>query len=1083
MYQELEEKGYVVVDFLSEERVQNLLSIYKKCPLPQDSITDAPYLYRSDISSDILYRQLVNQEIKKIFISQIETLFKDYKIVYCNFIRKTLNSPSVSIHQDPSIVDETSHKSFIIWCPLIDVDEQTGCLQVVSKSHLITSNPRPRFVYAGSSCSQDILSLMQQNYLTNVPMQAGKALIFDGRLFHGSSPNLFTNGRVVATCHIAPKNSSINFCYRESQTSDKLEIFEVDEKFYEQYIRGQKPEDCRSLGVFDYKNNPLIPEQFVEFMNAPEPKANKDTEIIERFLSLFNLLRGNDWWFYKIPPLLAIAYAEIFIQDTPPQQSIITLLALLVSMFFVAAYGHVVNDIFDIELDFQAGKHNRMAHLSRGQRILLSLGLAIAGAVPWLFISFNSTSAILLASIYTLLTIYPAPPLRLKERYIWGAVADAATVHAIPTLLVATVFSSLTATPQSGSYSLAIVATAWAFGVGVRGILLHQIWDRENDLKSGIKTLATKFGVQSLRIWINYIVFPLEAILSGGLFLLISQSAPLFIVPFTIYLFLLFFSTEYDEFDPSPSQKAYVVLHDFYEVWLPLSLLTLLSFRQPVFLIILALHIILFYSAIKQRLLILARSLGLRLKKVINLNASTQEKLEINTDKVTTNQVQNKNQAFLELPTSELEISIVKAIDFLEENQLDDGDFPAEFEQKYQNPKHRESWDFDSTPFVTSLILYSLHFLRSERKVQNIQQKGIKFLLNEMQVGGLWKYWSAKNEKNTTIPPDLDDVCCISYILKINNIPVPNNTDIILDNRNKKGIFYTWVLPRSIRSVALNVMTFGKALSHSEEIWKLTDRDDICSVVNANVVLYLGENRKTRKTIEYLIDIILRDSEEEHLSFYDHKLSLYYMLSRAYFNGVTSLGVVKIPIITKVLNLQQTNGSFGDELLTALAMCTLLNFNHVVPSLEKTIKFLLDTQQFDGSWQKIPMYGGKLNQRLFRSAALTTGFCVEALARYRLLDIPGDRQQEEVKIQEVEAQLTADSELQLQQTKQELTQSQSHLSATQTQLSQSQSELQTSQEKLTQSQSELQTSQAELTQSQSELQTSQTELTQLKSYL
>ncbi|MEH2003237.1 MAG: tetratricopeptide repeat protein [Nostoc sp.] len=1095
IHKELEEKGYAVVDFLSKERVQSLLSVYQKCPLPEDSITEAPYLYRSEISSDILYRQLVNHEIKNTFISKIETLFTDYKIVYCNFISKIPNSPSVSIHQDPSIVDEISHKSFIIWCPLIDVDEQTGCLQVVSKTHLITSNPRPRFVYAGSSCSKHIVSLMQQDYLTTVPMQAGQALVFDARLFHGSSPNLSTNERVVATCHIAPKNSFIHFCYRESQTAEKLEIFEVDDKFYEQYIRGQKPEGFKSLGVLDYKTNPLTPKQLVEFMNTPEPKSNKDTGIKEKFLSFFNLLRGNDWWFYKIPPLLAIAYAEILIQDTPPQQSIITLLALLVSIFFVAGYGHVVNDIFDIEVDSQAGKHNRMAPLSRGQRILLSLGLAIAGAVPWLFIGFNSTSAILLASIYTLLTIYPAPPLRLKEQYLWGAVADAATVHAIPTLLVATVFSSLMATPQSGSYSLAIVATAWAFWVGVRGIILHQIWDRENDLKSGVKTLATKFGVESLRFWINYIVFPLEAILSAVLVLLIYQSAPLLIVPFTVYLLLLFFSTEYDDLDPSPSQKSYVILHDFYEVWLPLSLLTLLSFRQPLFLILLALHIILFYSAIKQRLLVLARSLRLRLKKIINPNAYMQENLENNTDKVQKNQA--KNKTFLELPSSKSEISIVKAIEFLEDNQLDDGEFPAEFDQKYENPENREDWNFDSTPFVTSLILYSLHFLRSERKVQEIQDKGIKFLLNEMKVGGLWKYWSAKNEKHTTIPPDLDDICCISYILKMNNIPVPNNIGIILDNRNQERIFYTWVLPRSMKSVALHLMTFGKAISHSDEIWKLTDRDDICSVVNANVLLYLGENRKTRKTIEYLSDIVLRDSEEEHLSFYDHKLSLYYMLSRAYFNGVTSLGVVKIPIVTKILNLQQTDGSFGDELLTALATCALLNFNHVVPSLEKAIAFLFDTQQVDGSWQRIPMYGGQLDQRLFGSAALTTGFCVEALARYRLLNIPGYRQQEEVKIQEVQAQLKVDSELQLQQTKQELTKSQSELYATQTELAQSQSELQTSQTELTQSQSELQTSQTELTQSQSdlqtsqekltqsqsELQTSQTELTQLKSYL
>lgn len=1076
MNQELEEKGYTVINLLNEDEVQNLFDLYMINSLSNDSLG---YYSFTNSSSDLSHRQLLIQEIKTIFEPKLIKLFPNYTMIASLFVSKKPGSSSseMLLHQDPSVVDETYLKSFQIWCPLIDVDENNGCLQVINKSHVLTSKPRHQFAFNIFPYSKDILSCMKHRYLTSAPMRAGQALIFyDRRLFHGSYPNLSDAERVAIVCILAPKNKPIHFCYLDSPESKKMEIFAIDDSFYDSYIPGEKLKGVESLSIIDYEVDSLTVEQLIEFMNAPKLNKNEEAGIKDKFFSLFNLLRGNDWWFYKIPPLLAIAYAEILIQDAPPQQSIITLMALLVSMFFVAAYGHVVNDIFDIEVDLKAGKQNRMAPLSRGQRILLSLGLAIAGAVPWLFIGFNSASAILLASIYTLLTIYPAPPLRLKERYIWGAVADAATVHAIPTLLIATVFSSLMATPQSGNYSLAIIATAWAFGVGVRGILLHQIWDRENDLKSGVKTLATKFGVASLRIWINYIVFPLEAILSGRLVLLISQSVPLLLVPFTVYLLLLFFSTAYDNFDPSPSEKSYVVLHDFYEVWLPLGLLTLLSFRQPVFLIILVLHTILFYSAIKQRLLVLARSLVLKLEKIINLNAYTPENLETNTDQVPKNQAQNTQKTFLELPSSELEISIVKAIDFLKENQLEDGELAT----------YEDSYNFDSSPFITSLILYSLSFLAHENyenKGKTIIDKGVKFLVQEMELRGLWRYWSSKNDRHTMIPPDLDDICCISYILKMNNIPVPNNTDIILDNRNKEGIFYTWILPRSIRSITLNFITFGKALSHSKKLWQLTEKDDICCVVNANVLLYLGETPQTQKSLEYLIDVVRAGNEEECSAFYSNKLSFYYMLSRAYFNGVTSLGVVKIPIVTKILNLQQTDGSFGDELLTALAICTLLNFNHVVPSLEKAIKFLLDTQQFDGSWQRLPMYGGKLDKHFFGSAALTTGFCVEALVRYRLQDIFGYRQQEEVKIQEVQAQLRADLEMQLQQTKQELTQSQSQLHTSQTELTQFQSQLKATQTELVQSQSQLHTSQTELTHSQSELQISQRELAQLKSYL
>ncbi|BAQ61823.1 hypothetical protein GM3708_2229 [Geminocystis sp. NIES-3708] len=342
-------------------------------------------------------------------------------------------------------------------------------------------------------------------------------------------------------------------------------------------------------------------------------------------------------------------------------------------------------------------------------------------------------------------------------------------------------------------------------------------------------------------------------------------------------------------------------------------------------------------------------------------------------------------------PSTELEISISKAIDYLEKNQLDDGEFPTALPKEmlsltYQNfginEELTENLVFDSSPFVTSLILYSLSFLRHKDKVKNLIDKGLSFVLNEMEKGGLWRYWSSKNKLHRTIPPDLDDISCISYVLKMNNVPFPDNTKIIFENRNDRGLFYTWVLNNSPRRLILSLLTKGKSFAHVDKIWNLTNKEDICCTVNANVALYLGEIPQTQKLINYLIDVVLKDTEDKDISFYNHKVSFYYMLSRAYFNGVTSLRFVKVSLVNKVLNLQKSDGSFGDELLTALAISTLLNFNYQSPNLDKAIDYLLKTQQTDGSWQFIPFYGGYY-KAIFGSAVLTTGFAIEALTRYR----------------------------------------------------------------------------------------------------
>lgn len=338
-------------------------------------------------------------------------------------------------------------------------------------------------------------------------------------------------------------------------------------------------------------------------------------------------------------------------------------------------------------------------------------------------------------------------------------------------------------------------------------------------------------------------------------------------------------------------------------------------------------------------------------------------------------------------PIEQATDSARKAVAYLIGSQLPDGEFQTEFcynRRETEDGKTVEDLMFDSSPFVTSLVLYSLDFAKGlDPKIADATSKGIKFLVSEMDPGGLWRYWTRKNPKRSIIPPDLDDTACISALLKEHGVSIPDNHWLFFDSRDKRGAFFTWLYKAdSLRKKWLSFKTGGKAFTFTEELWQWTKGEDVCAVVNANCLMYLGESEGTRKAIEYLLEMLKDGTEEKEVVFYAHRMSLYYFASRAYFKGVKSLEPAKATMVERILAHQQADGSFGDELLTGLGVCALMNLGVTGDPLAKAISYLISTQRADGSWKRIPMYGGPPTPTTFGSADLTTGICLEALARY-----------------------------------------------------------------------------------------------------
>ncbi|MDZ4667765.1 MAG: phytanoyl-CoA dioxygenase family protein [bacterium] len=252
---ELEERGYIVLkSFLNKEAIDGLLNYYQEIGLNSEK-TQPNYLYANPALS-----KEISATIKSHLAKDFDKAFKTANLLGGVFmVKKPGEHKEVDFHQDWSLVEESKHTSYNLWCPLVGTSQESGSLMLMEKSD------KAGLFYR--SATLDPLEIKfdtkYEPFISSFDLNAGDAILYKHSLFHGSGNNSSAKDRIAIACGIIPENA--DFIYQNwNQEKSVIESYKVDNDFYIDHIfevlSGKIPAKYQIIAETPFVKKPVIDE-------------------------------------------------------------------------------------------------------------------------------------------------------------------------------------------------------------------------------------------------------------------------------------------------------------------------------------------------------------------------------------------------------------------------------------------------------------------------------------------------------------------------------------------------------------------------------------------------------------------------------------------------------------------------------------------------------------------------------------------------------------------------------------------------------------------------------------------------------
>jgi ectoine hydroxylase-related dioxygenase (phytanoyl-CoA dioxygenase family) len=216
--------GYHVVDLLDGELIDELRALYDSLDIDRghDFLATSNDLERADA-------RRVHDRIVDLLADRLEQAVPGHTPFLSGFISKGAASGGpTAFHQDLSYTDERTHRATLLWIPLVDVDEDSGALQVVPGSHRLAEGPRP------SGLDHLPTAPLQDEWVQRAEtatLRAGQAVVYDAALVHGAHTNAVDTVRPAVAVALAPTGADLVHVHVDAD-GNGLTGYVVDVDYY-----------------------------------------------------------------------------------------------------------------------------------------------------------------------------------------------------------------------------------------------------------------------------------------------------------------------------------------------------------------------------------------------------------------------------------------------------------------------------------------------------------------------------------------------------------------------------------------------------------------------------------------------------------------------------------------------------------------------------------------------------------------------------------------------------------------------------------------------------------------------------------